>query len=278
MQFQDIVKDLNSSDLNEREISKRIVSGMLYVLESSGSVHKPGLIKLLNRTKNVLLKIRQNDSFVNNILNYLLHDLMAAKYVRDEVERRCISIERHFSFVNKKIAEDGSKKIKNNSKIFVLSYSENILNILRKVKIEGKNFSVNNIESKQHFGRTMADEISKIGIDVNHYPDSAINLALKGCDLALIEGFGVYNKKIISNMGANILVHFCEKEEVPIYVCIDGLKFEKRIDNFFDGNLINLKFEEIDLDKVFVISELGILRGSFYLEQLKAVYPWIISF
>jgi translation initiation factor 2B subunit (eIF-2B alpha/beta/delta family) len=141
MQFQDVVKDLNSSNLNEREISRRIINGMLYVLESSGSVYKPGLIKLLNRTKNVLLKIRKNDSFVSNILNYLSHDLMIAKNVRDEVKRRCISIERHFSFVNKKITEEGSKKIKNNSKIFVLSYSENILNILRKAKIEGKNWN-----------------------------------------------------------------------------------------------------------------------------------------
>jgi hypothetical protein len=100
---------------------------------------------------------------------------------------------------------------------------------------------------------------------------------LKDCDLTLIEGFGVCNGKIISNMGANILVHFCEKEEIPVYACIDGLKFGKKIDNFFDGNPINLKFEEIDLDKVFVISELGVLRGSIYLEQLKATYPWIIS-
>lgn len=283
MQFQAVVKDLSSSKLSERDISKRIIDGFSYLLDLGGELNKPHLIRLLNKAKDILIKAVPDDVLVNNIVRYLLYDIEMAHDIKHEIRNRFRNVEEHFDLLNKTAVQEGSKKIKENSRIFVLGYSKTILNILKKTKEKGKNFVVNNTELRPgHFGRPMADEVSKIGVYVNHYPDSAIRFALKDCDLALVDGLGVYGNKLISNLGIANLIDICEKEDVPVYVCLDGWKFGNMNKNLEVNqkskiNIINPGFEEADLDKVLIISELGILNGKVYSNQLKSAYPWINS-
>ena len=283
MQFQAVVKDLSSSKLNEIEVSKKIIDGFLYILDICDDLDKLNLIRMINKAKSILLKTVSDNALVKNILGYLLYDIELVDDVRSEFKKRCNGVDEHFNLLYKNIINEGSKKIKNNCKIFVLGNNDLIMRILRKAKKDGKNFEVNNTELRpKHLGKFMANNLSKIGIYVNHYPDSAIRYALKGCDLALIEGIGMYDDRLISNLGINTVIDFCEKENISVYVCFNSWNFGKKKYNIQKNklknmNLLNPEFEEADLSNVLVISELGIFKGKGYLSELKSRYPWISS-
>ena len=120
-------------------------------------------------SKNKLLSSRPTEPMMENVLEL-------AENTKDYSK-----ILKHFDEAQEKINKNVLKLIKNNDVIFTHCHSTNVVNALIYSKRKGKKFEVYNTETRPLFqGRKTAKELSKAGIKVTMFVDSALEDALSG--------------------------------------------------------------------------------------------------
>lgn len=205
---------------------------------------------------------------------------------------------KHFEENNKKIAEIGSRKIKNGMVIFTHCHSSTVTAILIKAKKEGRKFEVYNTETRPKFqGRITAEELAKAGIKVTHMVDSAgrsmirkADLFLFGCDAVTSEGF------LINKIGTESLADAAQSAGIPAYSCTDSWKFDpetilgqdeeieqRNPKEIWDKPPKNVKiynpaFEITRPDRFTgIITEFGIYKAETLVLELQKQYPYLFK-
>jgi len=195
-----------------------------------------------------------------------------------------------------KIAEIGSKRIVNHSKIMTHCHSTAVTSILKKAKDQYKDFEVYVCEARPKFqGRITAKELASHGIKVSYIVDSAkmsfineMDLAIVGADALTAEG------NVINKIGTSELALIAREADVEFGIAAELLKFdpitvrgypepieERGAKEIWDKPPKGVKVRNpaFDLTKRelidFIITEEGILSPHNILSMATEKYPWL---
>lgn len=184
----------------------------------------------------------------------------------------------------KKIAEEGSKLIKNDMNVFSHCHSSTVIDIIKYAKhVRKLDFTVYTLEVEPLLqGRKTARELAKEGIKVVIFPDLAAETAIRGCDLFLF-GVDAFTKEgVVNKIGTNLLSKLAKEYQTPNYSCGVSLKFAKSVKmEYRSGKEVwderNKNIQPVNPAFDFtpkknlkgVISELGVLDFSSFSKQAK---------
>jgi len=142
----------------------------------------------------------------------------------------------HFKEAQDKMNKSTLGLIKNGDTLFTHCHSTNVSKALIYAHKKGKKFRVFNTETRPLYqGRKTAKELSKVGIKVTMFTDSALATAMEkdngkdkefvtkvlfGADALIKEG-------VINKIGSKTISEFAKMHKIPVYVIADSWKFTK---------------------------------------------------
>jgi ribose 1,5-bisphosphate isomerase len=228
-------------------------------------------------SKKKLIALRPTEPMLVNILNN------ADKLTYDDVIT-------HLDDSQEKINKEVFKLIKNNSVVFTHCHSTNVIHALIYAKKHGKKFEVYNTETRPLFqGRKTAKELSKEGINVTTFVDSAIGIALtksqetKKVDLVLLGSDAILKKGVVNKVGSGTISQLAKINKIPVHIIADSWKFspkgaeleERDFHEVWKEAPMKIKVENPAFEFVpktnikSIISELGNLSFSEFLKEVK---------
>jgi len=202
----------------------------------------------------------------------------------------------HLKKARDKVAEYGSKLVKNNSIVYTHCHSSSVIKALKKAKKSGKKFEVYCTETRPFLqGRITATDLANAGIKVTMFIDSAMRQAIKNADICFLGADAITaDLKIINKIGSELAAETAEKFNVPLYILTDSWKFdpktlygrEEKIEersysevwkNPPKGvSIHNYAFEKIDYRLVKgIATELGIIKPKDFIFVTLKKYPWM---
>lgn len=236
-----------------------------------------------------LISLRPTEPCLRNTIKFILS--------YENIEEGVKEALKHFDYAQNKIAEIGSKLIKNKMTVFTHCHSNTVINILSYAKKQGKMFKVYCTETRPLFqGRITAKQLTKLKIPVTLFIDSAAKFALKKADIVFFGADAITSTKIYNKIGSEMFAIIAKQYGVPLYIATDSWKFdakaiygeEEKIEiratkeiwpNAPKGvKILNPAFEKIDPQLVTgIISELGLFMKESFIAVLKEKYPFIFS-
>lgn len=230
-------------------------------------------------TKKVLINLRPTEPMLH-------HALTLAGNIQEE------QILNHFDSAQNMINKNLLKLIKNKSVIFTHCHSTNVIKALIYAKKQGKNFEVYNTETRPLFqGRKTYRDLTKAGIKVTQFIDSAFGIALKKeqgtkkANLVLLGADAILDNAIINKVGSGVISEVAYYNKIPVYIVADSWKYsikkikleQRDFKEVWDpkNNPIHIKnpaFESINLKYIkAVISEYGILTHRKFLKKIRQI-------
>ncbi len=222
-------------------------------------------------TKRVLLHLRPTEPMLTHVL--VLADKIPQEKILD-----------HFKTAQNKINLLIFKLIKNNSKIFTHCHSTNVVNALIYAKKQGKNFQVYNTETRPLFqGRKTAKELSRTGIKVTNFVDSAADIAIKQVDVIFLGADALLEDSVINKVGSGMISELAKNHRVPVYIVADSWKYshkdvkieQRDFREVWDPkknrvHVDNPAFEAIELKYISgIVSELGKMSYKKFLSIVR---------
>jgi len=222
----------------------------------------------------------------------------SVKFVLKDFEKNYKIAIKHLKTVRRKIAEIGSRLIRDGIVVFTHCHSSTVIEILKMAFKQGKKFEVYNTETRPLYqGRKTARELAKIGIPVKHFVDSAGRIAIKKSDLVLFGADSITSVgKIINKIGTEMFAEIANKYDKPVYFCTDSWKFNPKTIIGFEEKIeerspkevwknppkgveiLNYAFESVKPELATgIISELGIFKPAVFVGEVKKNYPWIFE-
>jgi len=286
MTYEEIVSKIKSLEIQGAEkIAMAAVEAFAIKLKTTTDR------SLLKKAFDELVATRPTEPALRNALRYCLENYDKNPDVSGYVIN-------YFKESKMKIAEYGSKKIQDGMIVFTHCHSSTVEGILAKAKEQGKKFTVYNTETRPRFqGRITAENISKMGIPVVHFVDSAARTFLKkadiflfGCDAITAEG------KIFNKIGTESIAEFAQQNRISSYSCTNSWKFDPETVYGFEEvieerdtkevwenppqgvTIRNPAFEITSPDVITgMITELGILKPETLIMQIQQHYPWMVK-
>jgi len=248
----------------------------------------------LHEAKHELWEARATEPYLRNMT-----ELVLANVSEDSLKQSKADIHHHVQSYLKQmkqwkdtVAQIGATKVPKGGNVFMHCHSSMVMAIMKEAA-KTKKFTVLNTEARPFYqGRISATEISKMGIPVKHYVDSAVRLALKEADVMFIGCDAITPKSIVNKIGSELFAETAERYGVPVYVATPALKFDPETvhggiepieqrptkevwDKPTKGvTIINPAFERVDPKLVDgIISELGIYSHKIFLSEVQHHYP-----
>jgi len=244
-------------------------------------------LKIKHDSKSIkkLISQRPTEPMLRNTINF------ARKNNFNNLDK----IEKHFKESQKKIADIGSKKIKDKSIVFTHCHSSTVMSVIKKAK-KTKNFQVYNTETRPLFqGRKTAKELIKLKIPVTHFVDSAARHYLKEAKVVLIGSDAITSEGyVINKIGTEMITDLAKEHSIPVYVCANSWKFDPKTLKGFEEKIeqrnpkevwsnaprkIKIKNPAFEIilpeDITGIISELGVLTPETFVNRVLINYPWI---
>lgn len=272
--FSQICQDIKSLKVQGAEsIARAAVRALLLD-------HSPGAVKKL-------ISLRPTEPCLRNCISYAL------KF--PDIKEGVSNVLNIMDESRKKIKKIGAKLIQNNSIVFTHCHSSTVVSILIEAKKQGKKFQVYNTETRPNFqGRKTSIELLKAGIPVTMFIDSAASLAIKEANLFLFGLDAVTTRSVINKVGNKTMAEIAQRYDTPAYACSFSWKFDSKtalgdIEKLESRDeeevwpnkpkklrINNVVFSEIPFPLVTgIISELGILEPTNFIDQIQRHYPKI---
>ena len=228
-------------------------------------------LKPNKENKKNLIKLRPTEPMLVHVLN------LVGKISEKDILN-------HFSCAQNRINKNIFKIIKSGDKIFTHCHSTNVSKALIYAKRNKKNFEVYNTETRPLYqGRITAKELSKSGIKVTSFIDSAMNEALRDSDIVFLGADAILKSGVINKVGSASIAEISFLHKKPLYIVADSWKFTPENIQIEERNfkevwknapkkikIRNPAFEKIDKRYITgIISELGILRYGEFLRRMK---------
>lgn len=243
-------------------------------VQGAENIAKAGLVAYsLNPGKESikkLLSLRPTEPCLANALRY------AEKY----------SAESAFHYLEEAdeiIAKLGSKLVRGT--VYTHCHSSTVNKVFSEAK---KKFKVNCTETRPMFqGRITAKELADLGVNVTLYVDSAMRLAIKKSDVAMIGADSItVDGEVINKIGSELAADTCGHFKVPLYIITNSWKFDLRslynkevpieqrpTSEVWDKKpkgvkIMNPAFERIKASSIkAIVSELGVLSPKEFVKK-----------
>jgi len=194
---------------------------------------KGTFLKELIEAKTVLFASRETEPLMRNAIRHVVHmvetsEEESVKELVDVVSRVSSQFLESLERSKEKIADVGSKRVSNGSKVLTHCHSSTVTNILRRAKQEGKSFEVVCTESRPVFqGRITAKEMLDAGIETTLIVDSAVRYFMNDVDLVVVGADAITSEgNVINKIGTSMVALAAKEARTPFYVVSELLKFD----------------------------------------------------
>ncbi len=118
------------------------------------------------------------------------------------------------------------------------------------------------------------------------YEPLAARQAVKNADMVIVPVIAITSEKVISPIGAELLVELANNRGIPAYAFATGFQFTRHLEavpgiakNCYVAHGRQKRcvatYESISPNKVSIISELGIFSHARFIDELSHAYPWL---
>jgi ribose 1,5-bisphosphate isomerase len=194
---------------------------------------KEAFLKELSDAKEVLFASRETEPLMRNAIRHVIHAVESSdKETMKELVTVVSQVSSQFleslERSKEKIAEVGSKRVSNSSKVLTHCHSSTVTNMLLRAKQEGKSFEVVCTESRPVFqGRITAKEMLDAGIETTLIVDSAVRYFMNEVDLVVVGADAITSEgNIINKIGTSMVALAAKEARTPFYVVSELLKFD----------------------------------------------------
>ena len=288
--FKKILEDIKSVRIQGAEsIALASVSAIKQLVKQGEGYNN------LLKAKKQLLATRPTEPCMRNALNFIFNESNKSSF-REIISKNTDKAIKHFDDARQSISEFGAQKINDKDIIFTHCHSSSVMSIFKKAKEQGKRFEVLCTETRPLYqGRITAKELAKLRIPVTLFVDSAARIALKKASFMLIGADAITSEgKVINKIGSELFAEIAFLLDKPVYVATNSWKFdlgsvygiepniEERIKKEVwpksprSIGINNLAFEKVHPRLISaIISEMGVLMPSGFVEEVKLKNPWM---
>ena len=188
-------------------------------------------LKEMKQNCEVLVKSRPTEPAMRNGLNYVVKKLSNTKHVSDAkglVRKGCEEYITLMEHAVEKIAEIGSRRIKDGDTIMTHCHSSTVMGIIKKAWKDGKKINVICTETRPRFqGRITAKELVSFGIPTTMIVDSAARYVMNDVDLLIVGADAVTADSFIVNKIGTSQIMLAAKEARTMSCCAcETFKFD----------------------------------------------------
>ena len=200
-------------------------------IRHSKAKNKTEFIRDLKRAGKILKASRPTAVALPNAINQFISEVEKLDGDVDKIKKTALKIgKKQIKSARDavlKIAEKGSKLIRNNQTILTHCHSSTVTSILKKAWKDGKRFEVISTETRPwRQGFITARELSKAGIPVTLIVDSAVMQNMPKIDKVFVGADTITSDgKLINKIGTSQVALIAKHFKVPVYVAAQTLKF-----------------------------------------------------
>lgn len=286
-----------------RNVAIAAITTLKESVKKTKTTNKEEFLKELNTARKIFFKTRSTEPLMRNGLRYIIQEVESSKTTNvqgfvDVVSDVANQFLERLEGSKKKIAYIGSKRISDGLKILTHCHSSTVTNMLRKARLDGRNFEVICTESRPVFqGRITAKEMLDLGIKTTLIVDSAVRVFMNKVDLVLVGADAITSEgNVINKIGTSLIALAAKEARTPFYVVSELLKFdpatvlgdyekieERRPEEVWNESPSGLIVRNPAFDitrREFIhgiISEEGILPPDSISELINRKYPWIFE-
>ncbi len=284
-----------------RNVAIAALEALKSLSEKTYAKSRQEFLKELTRGKNLLFSSRPTEPLMRNAVNWVLNSVSSSqkKQVLDLIGSVSSSAQEFLSNLEEsreQIAEIGAKRIRENMVVLTHCHSSTVTRMLRKAKLDGKNFEVICTETRPVLqGRITAEEMLELGVKTTLIVDSAARSMMNKVDVVFIGADAITSEgNVINKIGTATIAVLANEARVPLYVVSELLKFDpatqrgeyEELEERNRGEvwedapeklvIRNPAFEVVRSSLIHgLISEEGIIPPQTITETIRRKYPWI---
>ena len=257
----------------------------------------------LSRAKEILFLSRETEPLMRNAVRLILNCVRKTKEAKvDNLAKTVSTVAQQFlaqlEESKEKIAEIGTKRVRNDSVVLTHCHSSTVTCMLKKAKQTGIDFQVICTETRPVFqGRTTAKEMLNAGIKTTFIVDSAARFFMNHVDLAIVGADAITSEgNVINKIGTSAVALAAHEARTPFYVVSELLKFDpatmygdyEKIEERGTSEvwknapsrlvIRNPAFDVTRRDFIHgIICEEGIISPHSIAEVMQRKYPWVFE-
>jgi ribose 1,5-bisphosphate isomerase len=286
-----------------RNVAIVAIKAMQTLVGQTEAPSKKDFLRELSKAKEILFASRATEPLMRNALRMIINKVEKSeeRNVKRLAETVTLSSEQFLKDLeesNKKIAEIGARRIKNDSAILMHCHSSTVTNLLRRAKHDGKTFEVICTETRPAFqGQIAAKELLELGIKTTFIIDSATRFFMNQVDLVVVGADAITSEgNVINKIGTSIVALAAHEARTPFYVVSELLKFDpatmygdyEKIEERSPSEIWkdapkslvvrNPAFDVTRRDFIHgIICEEGIISPHSITEVMHRKYPWVFE-
>ncbi len=284
-----------------RNVAIAAIKALEVLAKETKAKKRADFMKELSDAKTLLFASRETEPLMRNAVRWVISQ------VEDSDERSVGELARVISSSSQKfqksldaskerIAEIGSKRIRDGSVILTHCHSSTVTYMLSKALKQGRKFEVICTETRPAFqGRITAKEMLSLGVKTTFMVDSAARSFMHDVDLIVVGADAITSEgNVVNKIGTGTLAVLAREARKPFYIVSELLKFdpatlhgeyekiEERSRNEVwkeapaELNVRNPAFDVTPRDLIHgIICEEGIVSPQSVAEVVHRVYPWV---
>lgn len=269
--------------------------------EETKAASRENFLNELHLARDALFRSRETEPLMRNAVRLIISEVEHSK--ENEVSNLSILVAsaaneflKDLESSKKRIAEIGSRRIKNNMVVFTHCHSSTVTNLLGQAKKAGKIFEVICTETRPAFqGRITAKEMVALGVKTTFIVDSAARSFISQADIVLVGADAMTSEgNVVNKIGTGTIALLAHEARKPFYIVSELLKFDpetlyggcEKIEERSTSEIWqnapeqlmvrNPAFDVTPRDLIHgVICEEGVVSPHLLLEVVRRNYPWI---
>jgi len=264
---------------------------------------KKEFLKELLKARETLFASRETEPLMRNAIRLIINQVeksteKSIKKLVETVSRASQQFLRDLENSKERIAEIGSRRIRNDSTILTHCHSSTVTHLLKKAKQDGKVFQIICTETRPVFqGKITAREMLGLDVETTFIVDSAARFFMNQVDLVIVGADAITSEgNVINKIGTSTVALVAQEARTPFYVVSELLKFDpatmygdyekieerdpSEIWKHPPRNLIirNPAFDVTRRDFIHgIICEEGIISPHSITEVMHRKYPWVFK-
>jgi ribose 1,5-bisphosphate isomerase len=286
-----------------RNVAIAAIDAIQVLAEKSKAKTRKAFVRELCEARALLFAARETEPLMRNAIRWIITQ------VEDSDERNPIELahlvskcsqtfQRNLAASKERIAEIGSKRVRDGSVVFTHCHSSTVTHMLAKARAEGITFEVVCTETRPAFqGRITAKELLQLHVKTTFIVDSATRSFIHDVDVVMVGADAVTSEgNVVNKIGSSAIAVLAHEARKPFYAVTELLKFdpatlygkyekieERSRDEVWKeapAELLvrNPAFDVTPRDLIHgIICEEGIVSPQSVAEVVHRVYPWVFE-
>jgi ribose 1,5-bisphosphate isomerase len=286
-----------------RNVAIAAIKALEALAEETSARTRKEFMKQLSEARATLFASRTTEPLMRNAVRWIISQVENSREENVDALAEVVSSSsskflKNLEASKERIAEIGSKRIRDGMVVFTHCHSSTVTYLLSKAKKDGKRFEVVCTETRPVFqGRITAKEMLELGVKTTFIVDSAARSFMRDVDIVIVGADAITSEgNVINKIGTGTIALLAHEARKPFYVVAELLKFdpatacgeyekieERSPDEVWKDapeglNVRNPAFDVTRRDFIHgVICEEGIIPPHSVKEVMHRKYPWIFK-